>query len=86
MPLSDNNYTYLFTPQSTIRPLFDAFGLDFPQALQPPLNFSTVVDLKDTLPGGLNKTGISMGGANVSYHWTLFFNDFDPGFLSQVLE
>jgi len=86
VPLSERNFTYVFTPQNTIRPLFDDLDLDFPQALQRPLNFSDVVDPNDTLPSGLDKAGISIGGASVSHHWTVFFNDFEPTFLSQVLE
>ena len=66
--VSKSNLTYLFTPQSTIRSLFDAFGLNFPEDLQRPFDFSTVVDPMDILPRGLNNSDISLGGASVSYH------------------
>jgi hypothetical protein len=81
--LSANNYTYLFTPQSTILPLFDYFDMDFPQSLKPPLNFSSVVDPKDTLPRGLNTTDISIGGAR--FHITGHCSSMilNPIFLAQ---
>jgi len=61
VPVSkDGLSTYLFTPGSTIRPLFEAFNLSFP--FEQPLNFSKVVDPDETLPSGLNTTGIYMGG------------------------
>jgi hypothetical protein len=84
VPLSENNFTYLFTPQSTIRPLFDDFDLPFPQNFEQPLNFSKVVHPNDTLPNGLDTTGISMGGETLRIinRWLLM----SPFFPSDVLE
>jgi len=73
VPVSQNDFTYLFTPRSTIRPLFDYFDLPFPQVFEQPLNFSEVLQLNDTLPSGLDTAGISMGGETFRSinHWSL---------------
>jgi len=85
VPLSQNNFTYLFTPQSIIRPLFAGFNLSFPQAFEQPLNFSTVVDPNDTLPSGLDTTGISMGGGMFRLIDRCLSIIFNPFFLAKFL-
>ena len=84
VPLSENNFTYVFTPRSTIRSLFDHFDLPFPQVFEQPFNFSTVLHQNDTLPRGLDTTGISMGGEafRIINHCLLKI----PFFPSRVLE
>ena len=62
VPVSNDSLTYLFTPRSTIGPLFDGFDLPFPQELEPPFNFSGVLTSNDTLPSGIDRAEISMGG------------------------
>jgi hypothetical protein len=85
VPKSENNLTYVFTPRSTIRSLFDHFDLPFPQVLEQPFNFSWVVYPNDTLPSGLDTTGISMGGETfrIINHWLLMiFHPFSLAFFS----
>ena len=62
VPVSQSGLTYLYTPTSTIRPLFDDFDLPFPQDFEQPFNASGVLQSNDMLPSGLDTTGISMGG------------------------
>ncbi|KAF8954430.1 hypothetical protein BDZ97DRAFT_1865139 [Flammula alnicola] len=61
IPLSENNLTYLFTPRDTIRGLFQNFEMDFPQGFEAPLNFTQVMHPNDTLPSGLDPSGIATG-------------------------
>jgi len=83
IPISQNNFTYLFTPRSTIRPLFDYFDLPFPQDVEQPLNFSRVLQLNDTLPSGLDTAGISMGGETfrIINHWSVMIFTRFPSLL-----
>ncbi|KAF8876304.1 hypothetical protein CPB84DRAFT_1795913 [Gymnopilus junonius] len=46
IPISANNFTYLFTPRETLRLLFQGFGLPFP------LNFEKL----NHIPAGLNQS------------------------------
>ena len=62
MPVSKGGFTYLFTPRETLRLLFQGLDLSFPPTLERPLNFSSIVEIGDTLPVGLNHTTTAMGG------------------------
>ncbi|KDR74467.1 hypothetical protein GALMADRAFT_71149 [Galerina marginata CBS 339.88] len=61
VPLSEHNFTYLFTPRDTLRPLFQHFNLLLPQDYEQSFNFSSTLYLNDTLPSGINTSSIAMG-------------------------
>ena len=65
VPFSETDMSYLFTPREVLRPLFSSLGKDFPQSLEQPYNFSTLVDPLDSLPEALNMSGIALGGESV---------------------
>ena len=62
IPLSNNSFTYVFTPRSLLQRLFAHFDKEFPPALQAPLNVSTVLQLNDTITSGADVQSLALGG------------------------
>ncbi|KAJ7895968.1 hypothetical protein B0H14DRAFT_3081123 [Mycena olivaceomarginata] len=60
IPRSVAGFTYVFTPRDILRDLFSAFEMDFPSALETPLNLTTVMRGNDTFPSGLNANDIAL--------------------------
>jgi len=60
--LSANNFTYIFTPRETLRSLFSSFDKEYPTTV-PPFNASSVLQLNDTLPSGLNVNETALGAS-----------------------
>ncbi|TFK43069.1 hypothetical protein BDQ12DRAFT_596142 [Crucibulum laeve] len=50
VPRSLNGFTYLFTPRSVLRTLFDSFEMDFLAELNASVNMTDVLQLNDTAP------------------------------------
>jgi len=67
IPRSPNAFTYLFTPESTLRSLFASFNMEYKGV--PPFNASQTLKLNDTLPSGSNASDIALGGTPGDPHF-----------------
>jgi hypothetical protein len=84
VPVSPTMLTYVYTPRSTLRGLFEYFNTPLPDELQSPLNLAQVLQGNDSVPDELNVQETAMGGEcneyNMSLHMPFDIKTTQPSF------
>ena len=76
MPLSNQNFTYIFLPQDLLRGLFGVYGIDLPaQFTEPKLGD---LDPDDTIPSNIDTSTISYLGEFLSVSLAFFVPNLCP--------
>lgn len=80
--------TYVFTPRSTLRDLFEYFNKPLPDELKNPVDLAQVLQSNDSAPAELNVQETAMGGEHNEYcmlHMTGDIEMAQPSFGTTVL-